>query len=196
MSIFKKVGMSRVSDISTAYRDALNVGRDQYEELVSERLSAAEEFYRQFLSTQIVNFRNRFSSQRGRDRLQEEIERTLETRRIQFIAIDGTCRKEQFSDMLTFFGGAYGARGELELDAGDHRVQYKRWSLDQDVSMVAWVPIPFARLEEVQPQGEQFLATNEEEANVASVHTQIMQLAEIFLAINAITSSALDAPNL
>ena len=188
--------MSRVSDISAAYRDALNVGRDQYNELVSERLLAAEEFYGQFLSTQIVNFRNRFSSQRGRDRLQEEIERALGTRRIQFIAIDGTCRREQFSDMLTFFGGAYGARGELELDAGDHRVHYKRWSLDQDVSMVAWIPVPFARLEEIQPQGEQFLVTNEEEANVASVHTQIMQLAEIFLAINAITASVMDAPHL
>ena len=188
--------MSRASEISTAYRDALNIGRDQYNELVSERLSAAEEFYEQFLSTQIVHFRKWFASPRGRDRLQEYIERYLGTRRLQFIAIDGTCRREQFSDMLTFFGGAYGARGELELDSGDHRVQYKRWSLDQDVSMVAWVPIPFARLEEVQPQGEQFLATNEEEANVASVHTQIMQLAEIFLAINAITSSALDAPHL
>ena len=188
--------MSRASDISTAYRDALNVGRDQYNELVSERLSAAEEFYEQFLSTQVVHFRKRFLSQRSRDRLQEEIERTLGTRNLQFIAIDGTCRREQFSDMLTFFGGAYGARGELELDAGDHRVRYKRWSLDQDVSMVAWVPVPFARLEELQPQGEQFLATNEEEVNIASVHTQIMQLAEIFLAINSITASVLDAPHL
>ena len=62
--------------------------------------------------------------------------------------------------------------------------------------MVAWVPVPFARLEEVQPQGEQFLATNEEEASVASIHTQIMQLAELFLAINAITASVLDAPHL
>ena len=188
--------MSRVSDISTAYRDALNVGRDQYNELVSERLSAAKEFYEQFLSTQIVHFRDRFLSQRGCDRLQENIERALGTRRLQFIAIDGTCRKEQFADMLTFFGGAYGARGELELDAGDHKVHYKRWSLEEDVSMVAWIPVPFARLEEIQPHGEQFLATNEEEANVASVHTQIMQLAEIFLAINTITSSALDAPHL
>ncbi len=188
--------MSRASDISSAYRYALNVGRDQYYELVTERLAAAEEFYQQFLSTQVVHFRKWFSSLRGRDRLQEYIERYLGTRRLQFIAIDGTCRREQFSDMLTFFGGAYGARGELELEAGDHRVQYKRWSLEQDVSMVAWVPVPFARLEEIQPQGEQFLATNEEEANIASVHTQIMQLAEIFLAINTITSSALDAPHL
>ena len=188
--------MSKISDISAAYRDALNVGRDQYDKLVKERLAAAKEFYEQFLSTQIVQFRDRFLQQRSRERLQEVIERTLGTRRLQFIAIDGTCRCEPFSEMLTFFGGAYGARGELELDAGDHSVHYKRWSLDQDVSMVAWVPVPFARLEEVQPQGEQFLATNEEEASVASIHTQIMQLAELFLAINAITASVLDAPHL
>ena len=86
-------------------------------------------------------FATDFLSQRSRDRLQEEIERTLGTRRLQFIAIDGTCRREQFADMLTFFGGAYGARGELELDAGDHKVHYKRWSLEQDVSMVAWIPV-------------------------------------------------------
>ena len=188
--------MSKASEISAAYRDALNLGRDQYSELVAERLTAAEDFYNNFLSTQIVHYRNRFLSQRGRDRLQEEIERVLGTRRLQFIAIDGTCRREQFSDMLTFFGGAYGARGELDLDAGDHRVRYRRWSLDQDVSMVAWVPIPYARLEELQVQGEQFLATNEDEANIAIVHTQIMQLAEVFLAINAITASVLDAPHL
>ena len=188
--------MSRVSEISSAYRDALNVGREQYTELVEERLTAAQEFYDAFLSTQIVNFQSRFSSQRVRDRLQEDIERVVGTRRLQFIAIDGTCRREQFSDMLTFFGGAYGARGELILDAGEHKVQYKRWSLEQDVSMVAWVPVPFARLEEIEREGEQFLATNEEQANVASVHTQIMQLAEIFLAVNAITASVLDAPHL
>ena len=188
--------MSRVSEISNAYRDALNVGRDQYNELVEERLAAVETFYDQFLSSQLVQFSNAFSSRRGRERLQEDIERVLGTRRLQFIAIDGTCRREQFSDMLTFFGGAYGARGELDLDAGDHKVRYKRWSLDHDVSMVAWVPVPFARLEEIHPQGEQFLATDEEVASIASVHTQIMQLAEIFLAINAITASVLDAPHL
>ena len=62
--------------------------------------------------------------------------------------------------------------------------------------MVAWVPVPFARLEEIQSDGEQCLVTNEDQANIASVHTQIMQLAEIFLAVNAITASVLDAPHL
>ena len=50
---------------------------------------------------------------------------------------------------------------------------------------LAWVPIPFARLEEITPgQGEQFLVTEEERINLASVHVQVMQLAEIFLAYN------------
>ena len=79
--------MSRVSEISMAYRDALNVGRDQYNELVSERLAAAEEFYGQFLSTQIVQFRNRFSSQRGRDRLQEDIELGLTQSSLEYQAL-------------------------------------------------------------------------------------------------------------
>ena len=187
--------MSRVSEISVAYRDALNVGRDQHDALVNERLAAAQDFYGQFLNTQVIPFAERFSSQRGRERLQESIESAVGTQRLQFIAIDGTCRKEQFSDMLTFFGAAYGARGEIELKSGDHKIVYKRWSLDQDVSMVAWIPVPLAKLEEIQPN-EQFLATDEEQVNIASVHTQIMQLAEIFLAVNAITSSVLDAPHL
>ena len=188
--------MSRISDISSAYRDALNLGREQYSKLVEERTESAREFYEKFLNSQVISFRDRFDDQRGRERLQEDIERLFGTRRLQFIAIDGTCRREQFADMLTFFGGAYGARGELELDGGDHRIHYKRWSLDQDVSIVAWVPIPFARLEEVHPTQEMFLATNEELANIASIHTQIMQLAEVFLAINAITASVLDAPHI
>lgn len=187
--------MSKVSEISAAYRDSLNAGRDQYNQLVEERLDAAKEFYERFLSTQVIPFNARFSSQRGRERVQESIERALGARRLQFIAIDGTCRKERFADMLTFFGAAYGARGELHLDAGDHKVAYKRWSLDQDVSLAAWVPVPYARLEEIHPE-ERFLATDDEQNDASRVHTQIMQLAEVFLAVNAITSSALDAPHL
>jgi hypothetical protein len=92
---------------------------------------------------------------------------------------------------------AYGARGEVEFTAGKHQLRYKRWSLDQDVSMVAWVPVPFARLEEVTPgRGEQFLVTEEERVNLSSVHLQVMQLAKVFLAYNSVRSSRLDAPHI
>ena len=63
--------------------------------------------------------------------------------------------------------------------------------------MVAWVPVPFARLEEVTSgHGEQFLATEEERVNLTAVHVQVMQLAEVFLAYNAIRSSRLDSPHI
>ena len=63
--------------------------------------------------------------------------------------------------------------------------------------MVAWVPIPFASMEDVVHQeGDSFLVTEEEKINLASIHVQLMQLAEIFLAYNTVQSSKLDAPNL
>ena len=47
--------------------------------------------------------------------------------------------------------------------------------------MVAWVPIPFASMEDVVHQeGDSFLVTEEEKINLASIHVQLMQLAEIF----------------
>jgi hypothetical protein len=189
--------MSKVSEISRQYHAALSSSQAQYESLFQERAAATETFYRDFFHKLICDFSARFKEERFRARLQERIERATGTNALQFIAIDGTCRREVFSDLITFFGGAYGARGEVVLDGGKHRIQYKRWSLDHDVSMVAWVPVPFARLEEVMSgEGEQFLVTEEERINLSAVHVQVMQLAEVFLAYNSIRSSRLDAPHL
>lgn len=188
--------MSKISDVSRQYQAALSASQEQYEGMYSERVAATEAFYHTFFQKLTCDFSTRFQDERFRARLQERIERATGTNTLQFIAVDGTCQREVFSDMITFFGGAYGARGEVSLTDGNHKIGYKRWSLDQDVSMVAWVPVPFARLEEVTPgQGEQFLATEEEKVNLSSVHVQVMQLAEIFLAYNSIRSSRLDAPH-
>jgi hypothetical protein len=188
--------MSKVSEISTQYHAALQVSRDQYEATLRERGQATERFYCDFFHRLIYNYGEEFREERVRARLQERIQRALGTDTLQFIAIDGTCRREVFSDMITFFGGAYGARGEVVLTGGQHQIRYKRWSLDNDVSMVAWVPVPLARLEEVAPaQGEQFLVSEEERVNLSAVHTQVMQLAEIFLAYNTVRTSRLDAPH-
>jgi hypothetical protein len=189
--------MSKVSEISRQYHAALASSQSQYESLFHDRAAATETFYRDFFHKLTCDFSSRFKEERFRARLQERIERATGTNALQFIAIDGTCRREVFSDLITFFGGAYGARGEVVLDGGHHQIKYKRWSLDHDVSMVAWVPVPFARLDEVTSgEGEQFLVTEEERVNLSAVHVQVMQLAEIFLAYNAIRSSRLDAPQL
>ncbi len=188
--------MSRVSEISRQYHQSLVASQDQFEHLYADRAEATEKFYRDFFHKLVCSFGPRFRDERFRARLQERIERVTGTRTLQFIAIDGTCQREVFAEMITFFGGAYGARGEIDLTGGTHQIRYKRWSLDHDVSMVAWVPVPFARLEEVTPEGgERFLASEEERINLSSIHVQVMQLAEIFLAYNTVQSSRLDAPH-
>ncbi len=188
--------MSKVSEISRQYHVALSASQAQYEQMYSERAEATGNFYRAFFNRLVNDIGTRFRDERFRARIQERLERAAGSNTLQFVAIDGTCRREVFSDLITFFGGAYGARGEVALNGGRHKIRYKRWSLDHDVSMVAWVPVPFARLEEVTPgAGEQFVVTEEERVNLFSVHVQVMQLAEIFLAYNTIRSSRLDAPH-
>ena len=188
--------MSKVSEISRQYHTALSASHAQYEAMYRDRVGASEGFYRDFFARLVCDFAERFRNERVRARLQERLEKACGTNTLQFVAIDGTCRREVFSDLITFFGGAYGARGELVLNGGAHQLRYKRWSLDHDVSMVAWVPVPFARLEEVTPgQGEQFLVTEEERVNLSAVHVQVMQLAEVFLAYNSVRSSRLEAPH-
>jgi hypothetical protein len=188
--------MSRVSQISKQYHAVLSASHDEYEALYRDRVESTRDFYQKFFHKLVIDFGSRFKQERVRARLQERIEKATGTNTLQFIAIDGTCRREPFADLITVFGAAYGARGELVLSGSRHLLRYKRWSLDHDVSMVAWVPIPFARLEEVTPgQSEQFLVTEEERVNLASVHVQVMQLAEVFLAYNTIRSSRIDAPH-
>jgi len=189
--------MSRISEISRQYHASLAAGREQYAEMSADRAAAAALFYEQFFHKLICDFGSRLSNERFRARLQQRIETVQGTNRLEFVAIDGTCQRETFADLVTFFGGAYGARGELVLTGGRHQIRYRRWPLDQDVSMVAWVPVPFARLEEVTSDlPEQFLVSDEERINLSSLHVKVMQLAEIFLAYNTVTASRLDAPNI
>src|SRR5688572_19709841 len=188
--------MSKVSQISRQYHAALTQSQEQYDAMYHDRVAATQGFYEGFFNRLVCDFGTRFRNERFRAQIQERIERNTGTSTLQFIAIDGTCRREVFSDLITFFGGAYGARGEVTLTGGTHQIRYKRWSLDHDVSMVAWVPVPFARLEEVSAgQGEQFLVTEEERVNLSTVHVKVMQLAEIFLAYNTICASRLDSPH-
>ena len=188
--------MSRISQISKQYHDALSASLDQYDGMYHDRVEATRDFYDAFFHTQVIDYSQRLTGRRHRERLHERLRRVFKHESIQFVAIDGTCARDTYQDLAIFYGGAYGARGEISLDASEPRVHYKRWSLDHDVSLVAWVPVPFARLEEVGDNTrEHFIVSDEERVNLASVHLQLMQLAELFLAFNFVRSSRLDAPD-
>lgn len=52
--------------------------------------------------------------------------------------------------------------------------------------MVAYIPIPFAELSDVTEN--QFISSDEDKINLSFIHTQLMLLAEVFLAYDMIRS--------
>ncbi len=190
--------MSVISDIFNSYKRALTNSREVYTSLYAGRAENGREFYEKFFNWLIIPFRETFTNATSREYIARQIERFFGTRQIDFVAIDGTCYKDPFNDFIVFFGGAYGAKGRVSLEGDPPVIKYHRWEMNRDVSMVAWIPVPFAQLAEVTgPEAkETFLVSDADRVNLASIHTMLMQLAEVFLAYNVAVSSVTDAPRL
>lgn len=167
---------SEISRTLTAYRTALDQSRNRYESLYNERGSNALDFYQQFAHRLVRDFLAAFGSTPNCRRLHREIERLFGTAMLDFVAIDGSCNKDPFSDFVTFSACAYGAKGQLSLsDAGERpAIRYRRWELSRDVSMVAYVPVPFAQLADAVGGTEDFLMSDQERVNLAQVHAKLM----------------------
>ncbi|MDW8320031.1 MAG: DNA double-strand break repair nuclease NurA [Armatimonadota bacterium] len=190
--------MSVLSEILKGYRDSLAFSRNRFEQLYRDRLENGCQFYHQFFHRLILPFAERFRSENYRRRLREAAERILDTDRIDFVAIDGTCYKDAFQDFVVFFGGAYGAKGSVRLKSDPPVVQYERWDMNRDVSLVAYVPVPFATIEDVTSADvqETFVVSDQERVNLSNIHTSLMQLAEIYLAYSVASASTHDYPRL
>src|SRR5574341_770087 len=189
---------SEISKILDAYQRTLRETKGRYETLYTSRGENAFQFYRDYADRLVRNFAPRLRDVAERRRLHREIRRALGTDTIDFVAIDGSCNKDSFNDFIVFSACAYGAKGQLKLnDTGERpRIQYRRWELDRDVSMVAYVPVPFAQLADAIGEKEEFVLSDQDRVNLASVHTKLMQLAEIYLAYNVVTSSSIERPRL
>jgi hypothetical protein len=70
--------------------------------------------------------------------------------------------------------------------------------MDKDVSMVIYIPVPFSEFADVvdQDRPETFLVSDSERVDLSNMDTRMMELAEIYLAYNVATSSALEAPKI
>ena len=110
---------------------------------------------------------------------------------LNFVAVDGSNDKHQSAEFLSFYGGAYGARGTLKLSENPPVIEYKRWEIERDVTMVAFVPIPYSQLGQIIDQNaeESFSITDKDAIDITHLDGPMMQLAEIFLAYNSATSS-------
>jgi hypothetical protein len=190
--------MSTISSIFKSYDKALTQSRDKYTELYADRVENGRRFYQSFFNRLIIPFRPTFSNSASRSFITRQVERFFGTTQIDFVAIDGTCQKDAFADFIVFFGGAYGAKGRVSLEGDPPKVKYEKWEMNRDVSMVAWVPVPFAEFADVTGASveESFMVSDSDRINLSSIHTSLMQLAEIYLAYNVATGSSIDAPRL
>ena len=191
--------MGKLSGIYASYKRSLDRAQDDYESVVAARTTAAGKFYNAFLKNLVVNFDDRFTDEAFRKGVLDEIERFFGKSDLNFVAVDGSCHKHSSSEFISFYGGAYGAKGSPLLSESPPKIEYKRWEIEKDVSMVAFIPIPYSRIAEVEPKyenEEMFAVSESDKIELSSIHLPIMQLAEIFLAYNTATSSNLDKPDL
>lgn len=190
--------MGTISEIYTAYQKSLDAAQSDYEQTVRERSDNTKEFYDNFFNDLIMNFGKKFTSDEYRKAVIEQISNFFGKTELNFIAVDGSCDKHNANEFVSFYGGAYGAKGTLELSENPAKITYKKWEIEKDVSMVAFVPVPYSRLSEVSDseQQETFLMKDWDKIDISGIHLPIMQLAEIFLAYNSAISSNLDSPNI
>ncbi len=174
---------SIISAIFGGYRLALDLSQKRYTDLYTERAANAIAFYNDFLKNLIVKFDN-FQEASIRRKIHGEVESFFGRDEIQFVAIDGTCKKDPFTDFMVFSSVAYGVRGEISFQGNPPTIKYKRRGMDEDISFVAYVPVPFAEIEDVanSERLEDFLVTDQDKVDLSNIQSTLMQLAEVYLA--------------
>jgi len=186
--------MSIISNIFDRYRQALNHSQNRYEDIYRQNAAHAEQFYNDFLHSLVVHFAEKRTDLAWRESIALYLDQFFTRRDVDFVAVDGTCSKDAFQDFLVFFGGAYGVKGQISLVGESKRVRYKKWSMDEDVSMVAYVPVPYAEVGDALGTEENFSLSEVDKIDLSNIHTRIMQLAEIYLAYQLAKSSTIDRP--
>jgi len=191
--------MSEISKVYNQYHDSLKTSQEDYEKRIIDHAQKLKKIYDEYLNKFVVSFADEFSNQMQRMELKSIAERFLGTSDIHFVAIDASCEKRESENFISFYGGAYGSKGVLSLSDPGGRLRYQRWEMNKDVSMVAFVPLPPDVMEIGSEDAESesiTLMSDSEISQISSLHTKIMQLAEVYLAYSLAASSTIDTPNL
>jgi hypothetical protein len=188
---------SAISSIFGSYSEALHFSQDRYADLYAERAQNAAEFYEDFLNQLFIQF-NGFKDENLRRRIRRDISNFFDRDEVQFVSIDGTCNKDPFADFMVFSSIAYGVRGKVSLQGDPPTLRYERRSMEEDISFVAYVPVPFAEITDVaNPEKlEDFIVTDRDKVDLSNIHTALMQLAEVYLAYEMSRSTSPDRPRL
>lgn len=190
--------MSIISKIFQSYKKALFESQKRYEDAYSKNAKEALQFYNDFLKDLFINYGDMFSKPHVLNQIITRIEEYFQRRDIYFVAIDGTCSRDPFNDFMVFFAAAYGVKGCIHIEQEPPRIRYERWSMEQDVSITAYIPVPYAEAGDITDMEyqEKFIVDDKNKINLSSIHTRLMQLAEIYLAYQMARSSISGYPKL
>src|SRR3989454_7591931 len=191
--------MSELSKVYSQYQGSLITSQREYEERLKAHAESLKDRYKDLLGEFVASFSRYSENQVDRLEVKRIAEQFFETTEIAFVAIDGSCHKQQSANFISFFGGAYGSKGIISLSEPTGKIRYQRWELNRDVSMVAFVPIPPDVMHTVIDEGDAespTVMTDSEVADVSSLHTKMMQLAEVYLAYELAKSSSVEAPRI
>ncbi len=189
---------SIISHIYRGYAESLRTSQERYQKLYEERARNARLFYERFLKNLLISFRTRFEDEGYRRRLRDVIRNFFEEDEITFVAIDGTAGKEDFADFIVFYTIAYGIRGSVSLAGDPPFICYERYSIEEDKSMVAYVPVPFIEFEDVIDPGKKaaVVSSDTDRIDLSSLHTELMKLAEVYLAYTVAREEGRHRPRL
>ncbi len=191
--------MSELSKVYNQYQGSLVSSQHEYEERLKSHADYLKGRYNDLLHEFVASFSQYSENQMDRLDVKRLAEQFFETTEIAFVAIDGSCHKQQSANFISFYGGGYGSKGIISLSEPSGKIRYQRWELNRDVSMVAFIPIPPDVMHRVVEESEVDsppVMTDTEIADVSSLHTKIMQLAEVYLAYELAKSSSVEAPRI
>ncbi len=190
--------MSTISRIFNSYKESLRSSQARYEKAYLNNAKGALQFHQDFLHRLFIHYGKMFSNPHTLNQIISKVEEYFQNRNIYFVAIDGTCSRDPFNDFMVFFAAAYGVKGCVHIEQQPPKLRYERWSMDQDVSIVAYVPVPYAEAGDIIDGNyqEEFIVDDRSKINLSSIHTRLMQLAEIYLAYQMAQSASIDGPKL
>ncbi|MBD3189162.1 MAG: hypothetical protein GF308_00885 [Candidatus Heimdallarchaeota archaeon] len=173
------------------YKKSLDDSLEEYLEVIREREKNTISFYNNFLKNLIRKYDDKIENLRWTSNQIDLIRRIKKSSRDKFrvLAIDGTNEKQEFKDIVVFFGGALGVTAEIELDKDPLIVRYEPYSLHDDLSIIAYAPIPLAMLS-LTSQDLLDIYSDDMKIKQSRMDLQLMLLSEIYFAYRALTGGS------
>lgn len=161
-------GRPTISNIFGLYDKALSQTRGRLEEKVIESTKNLEEFYNEFLNTQVINYSQLFENEAFRREMHLNLQHRHRSNALRFWAVDGACRKIETSDIVIFYGGAYVVKGELKLQVNPPQISYKESEPEDDSSLVAYLPLSPEELTVIDPE-DRFVVNDSERVSLSGL---------------------------